>query len=227
MLRISVLRQCWVIVILVLSAAARAVETPADSSPLITTDSRLNGGALIGADADWNWTFKSADGSQITIPARKVVRYGSFAVTKGSHRLRLRSGSEILGYAIAIDDRNVAIESDLFDDAVELPRGAAASVIFDMPTDATSKRNLEKRIGNAASDGDTLLFVNGDQLVGHIVGLSEDKLTFKTAESDVVVDRSRTAAIVLCAGPRAKSPRSERHGLASVTGHAYSPTRSS
>jgi NPCBM/NEW2 domain len=201
MLRISVLRQCWVVVILLLSVADRAEETPADSSPLITTDSRLKGGTLIGADADWNWTFKSADGSQTTVPARKVVRYGSFAVTKGGHRLRLRSGGEILGYAIAIDDRNVAIESDLFDDALELPRGSVAAVIFDMPTDETTKRTLEKRVDAAASDGDTLLFVNGDQLVGHIVGLSKDKLTFKTVESDVLVDRSRTAAIVFARGP--------------------------
>jgi len=201
MLRISFLRHGWVFLFLALPVATRAEETPADSSPLITTDSRTKNVTWISAEEDGNWTFESADDSHITIPARKVVRYGNFSVREGGHRLRLPSGSEILAYAIVIDDRNVAIESDLFDGALEFPRGSVAAVIFDMPTDETSRRRLENRLGAAATDGDTLLFVNGDQLVGRIVGLSKDKLNFKTGESDVVVDRSRAAAIVFARGP--------------------------
>jgi hypothetical protein len=129
------------------------------------------------------------------VTAQQVVRWESFSKAVGGHRVRLVSGGEIVGYSVAVAQREIVLESDLLD-VVKLPRAAAASVIFDMPADDASARALEVRIAAASADQDTLLFANGDLLAGDLVSLEKEKLTFKTAGADFVVDRSRAAAVV-------------------------------
>jgi hypothetical protein len=192
----------WFLVAFIAVPCASAADPQAtQASPLITTESRLEKAALVAADAEENWTFKSADGeNKPPVPARKVVRWGRFAKAVGGHRLRLVAGGEIVGFSFEIAERQVILESDLLD-IVKLPRGAVAAVIFDLPADDSSARALEKRIATAVGDHDTLLFANGDRLTGELVGLAKDKLTLKTADADFVVDRSRAAAVVFARAP--------------------------
>jgi hypothetical protein len=178
-----------------------AAESPAPHrSPLVTTETRLDDAAFVAADGDGKWTFQPAgEASQQSVSAHKVIRWGSFSTPAGGHRLRSISGDELVGYSIEISEAAVSIESDVLD-RVEVPRDTVAAVIFDLPADAASARALEKRIAAVDAEGDTLLFANGDQLAGSLVGLTGNKLTLKTADADLVVDRSRAAAIVFRGG---------------------------
>jgi hypothetical protein len=178
-----------------LAANAAAVR----ASLLITTESRLEGAALVSAREDLNWEFKASDGSLRTFAASKVVRWGNFATAVGGHRIRLSRGDEIVGQAVEIQDNELSVDSTLLEE-VRLPRDSVSAIIFDMPTDDQSARTLEKRIASAASDTDTLLFANGDQLTGQMVDVARDKLNFKSAAADVVVDRARVAAVVFRRG---------------------------
>jgi hypothetical protein len=178
-----------------LAADAAAVR----ASLLITTESRLEGAALVRAREDLNWDFKASDGSLHTFAASKVVRWGDFATAVGRHRIRLFYGDEIVGQAVELQDNELSVDSTLLEE-VRLPRDSISAVIFDMPGDDQSARSLEKRIASAPIDTDTLLFANGDQLTGQIVDVARDKLDFKSAAADVVVDRARVAAVVFRRG---------------------------
>jgi hypothetical protein len=190
---------------------ASAAEAAADrTAPLITTESRWDGAALVAADG-LNWTFKTRDFDKHTIAASQVVRWGNFATAIGAHRVRLTSGSELRAHAVEIRGSEISLESELLSmdgnatrAPLRLPRDSVAVAIFDMPTDHDSVRTLEKRITAASVDVDTLLFTNGDQITGQIVDLANDKLNFNSAAADVLVDRARVAAVVFRRAPATK-----------------------
>jgi hypothetical protein len=174
---------------------AAAADAAMLGSLLVTTDSRWEGAALVSANDDLKWMFKLPDGSQRTVDASKVIRWGSFSTAVGGHRVRLSDGGEFVGHSLEIRGKDILLVAAVVEQ-VRLPRGAVLAVIFDMPADHQSARSLEKRITSVAADNDTLLFTNGDQLTGHIVELINDKLVFKSAAADVLVDRARVAAVV-------------------------------
>jgi hypothetical protein len=160
--------------------------------------------ALVAADDRLQWTFRAADGSERTIAASQVVRFGNFVKAVGAHRVRLAKGGELLAHSIEMRDGEVSLDSDLLTTSGDenralfrLPRDSISVVVFDMPTGRDSVRALEKRISAAPADVDTLLFSNGDQIGGHLVELAKDQVNFNSAATDVVVDRSRVAAVVL------------------------------
>lgn len=174
---------------------AAAADAAMSRSLLVTTQSQWEDAALVSANDDLKWIFTSSDGSQRTVNASKIIRWGNFSTAIGGHRMRLSNGAEIVSHLLTIRGNDVLLESAVLEQ-VRLPRGAVSAVIFDMPADHQSARALEKRITSVAADDDNLLFTNGDQLTGQIVELVKDKLVFKSAVADVLVDRARVAAVV-------------------------------
>ncbi|MEX2140318.1 MAG: NPCBM/NEW2 domain-containing protein [Pirellulales bacterium] len=196
-MRESSVTAAWCLVAIVTARLAIGADPTQPPPLLITTEARLANAAFVSAEAGGTWAFKSADDqSERTVPLRTVVRWGGFAKAVGGHRVRLVGGGEIVGYSVQMTQREVILESDLLDQ-VKLPRAGVAAVIFDLPADEASAQALERRIEAAGLEQDTLLFANGDRLAGELVGLAEDKLTLKTAEADLVVDRSRAAAVIV------------------------------
>jgi hypothetical protein len=193
------LTTCFALALGWISWAAAADASAQRGSLLITTESRLEGAALVSTSEDFDWKFKASDENLRSFAASKVVRWGSFATAVGGHRVRLVSGGELVGHTVEVRAGEVSVDSTLLE-AVRLPRGSASAIVFDLPTDQQSAQTVAKRITAAAGDADTLLFANGDQLTGQIVELARDKLTFKSAAADVVVDRARVAAIVFRRG---------------------------
>jgi hypothetical protein len=190
-------------------ALAPAAAPTKDGRELVLTDSRLDNVKFIAADAEWNWTFKPASDEEAkSVAAKRVVRFGDFAQPVGHHRVRLASGGELLCYFVEIVDGRIRIESDLLDTAT-LPADLATAIVFDAPADARELARLEERISDAAKNQDVLLFANGDQLAGQLVGLANDSVTLKVADRDVVVERTRVAAVVLNSTRDAQDPAGE------------------
>ena len=174
-----------------------AAEPPQGAAELVLADSRLDNVRLVAADSAGQWTFKRGgeDGDKV-FAARKVIRFGHFVQPAGQHRVRLAAGGELVGYSVEVANEKVHLESDLLGKA-SIPLGFVASILFDAPTDPRALSRLEERIAAAADQQGMLLFANGDQLPGRLAGLAADKLTLKTLDREVVVDRSRVAAVVL------------------------------
>jgi hypothetical protein len=128
--------------------------------------------------------------------AQKVVRFGHFVQPAGQHRVRLAAGGELVAYSVEVANEKVHFESDLLGKA-SIPLALVASILFDAPTDPRALSRLEERIAAAADPQGMLLFANGDQLPGRLASVAADKLTLKTLDREVVVDRSRVAAVVL------------------------------
>jgi hypothetical protein len=188
----------WVVVAAVTFLSHNAAPAN-EGSPLFTVEARLDDATLVAADAGWKWTFKVGE-VEHAVAARGVVRYGNYVRPSGQHRLRLASGEEIVGYSIEVSDDQVVLESDLLE-AVKAPAKSTAAVIFDMPTDEHSARLIDQRIAAAPENQETLLFANGDQLVGRLVKLAADTATFASADREFSVERSRLSAIVFQRAP--------------------------
>jgi hypothetical protein len=194
-------------------AMAVADDTPATPpQALVTTESRIANASLMAADGGGALTFQG-EGGEVAVRVGKVVRWGNFVRASGGHRLRLVHGGEIVGYSITIADRRVTLESDLID-SVNLSRDLVTAVILDMPQDVTSAADLQRRIDAAEQEQDTVLFANGDRLHGEAVSLTDEQLTFKSAASDLAIDRSRVAAVVFGQPP----DRARRIGIATRVG---------
>jgi hypothetical protein len=178
-----------------LSPFPRAADAAENSgSPLITTSSKLESAALIAA-GDSNLTFKVVNGGERTIAASQVVRWGSFMPAAGGHRVRLSSGGELLAQTVEIRGGEILLDSALLKE-IRLRPGLVSVVTFDMPADQAGTQSLEKRITAATVDADTLLLSNGDEISGHLIELTNDKIHFDTTAADVVVDRARATAVV-------------------------------
>ena len=194
----------WLFVGVAATLAANGADEAVERPPLLlTTESRIERASLVRSDADRKLSFQREDG-EIAIPLGKIVRWGNFVRANGGHRLRLLHGGELVGNSIAIHDRHVTLESDLLG-GVDLPRELVTAVVFDVPADESSARELQRQIDAADRKHDTLLLTNGDRLNGEVVSLLKENITFKS-EADFAIDRSRVAAVVFGRKPARERP---------------------
>jgi hypothetical protein len=194
----------WLMLSLSALAAPAAERQESQSASLLTTESRFEKCRLTGADGDGNWTFHTAGGDVKSISARQIVRYGDFVPSITGHGVRLKTGGRLAAYSVVMDRTDLTVESDLIREPLALSRVAVGAIVFDEPADPARAQSLDKRIATAAANThDTLLFTNGDQLSGDVVAIADDKVEFKTPQSEFSIERPRVRALVFSRDPAA------------------------
>jgi hypothetical protein len=194
--------------LLAAAAAVRAEETPPAARLLGGTDFA---GALVSVEKGVV-RFSSAEGAR-DVPLKQLVRWGHPVETRRRvtvtgrplARVFLADGGVLVGDLTQIDGERATLFSDLFG-GVKLPLARVRGAILHPPAGRQERDRLALRIEEAEGDADRLLLVNGDELVGRLIGFQEDQFQLETALGAVDAPLEKVAALMLKPPPNAERP---------------------
>ncbi|MBU4399788.1 MAG: hypothetical protein KKE86_10690, partial [Planctomycetes bacterium] len=153
---------------------------------------------LIGAKADWRFTFRT-DGQRRTMPAADLVRWGSCPEQGRAGGLLLADGGWIAAHVATADQKKLTADSDLFG-TFSLPLESLAGVVFhpsDSPLplgDGADRKNSPLPLGEG--QGVRALLENGDELTGQLLGVADEVVKFQTDVGVVEIHTDRIVALI-------------------------------
>jgi hypothetical protein len=169
------------------------VKGAAAEPPLaVPVDGRPFAARLVAADAQWRLAF-DADGKRKTVPAADLAWWGTCAEPAGE-LLVLADGGILVAQVTAADKQSLTAESELLG-TLKLPRAALTGVVFHPPADRKARDALLDRVLAADGKSDRLWLENGDEVIGSIDAVENDKARVVAEVGPLDVElRSVTAA---------------------------------
>jgi hypothetical protein len=155
----------------------------------------------------------SSEGQTRDVPLKQLVRWGHPVETRRRvtvegrplARVFLADGGVLVGDLTQIDGERATLFSDLFG-GVRLPLGRVRGAILHPPAGRRERERLALRVQQAEGDADRLLLVNGDELVGRLIGFQENQFQLETPLGAVDAPLEKVAAFLLKPPPDAERP---------------------
>ena len=168
-----------------------AVET----APLARTlEGQTFAAKLLKVDADGTITFDD-DGRQHTVPVAELIAWSNPAEPLRGAQVFTTDGSLLIGEAALIDDEDLVVLTALVG-TVRLPLEIVRGVVFQPPANREQRDRLAAQVRSAEGDTDRLIFTNGDQLTGTVLGLEELKILLETDAGSTKIEVDKIAALV-------------------------------
>ncbi len=168
------------------STAERPLAAPADGQPFR--------GDLVSADVSWLLSFQ--DGGPLRrIAAGELTLWGTFVEPRRGVQIVLAGGGIIACSAPTIEREQLRGEWPLFD-ALSLPLGSIAGIVFRPPLDPAAGDQLMSRVVGQSATDDRVLLDNGDELTGTVAGLDDKLLRLQTNAGTLDVEVDKLTAVI-------------------------------
>jgi hypothetical protein len=199
------------VLLLALCTLAVAAEAATDESPLgrvVPVDGEPFEARLVGADAQWQWTF-AADTAQRRLGADELVRWGRLAEPVRGPVAVLADGGLLPAQPLRIDAGQVVLKSESLR-TLRVPLESLAGVIFRWPADHAERDRLTDRLLRVKGSSDNVLLANGDRLSGVVTQLDDREVQLDDDGHVTRLARARVSAVVFNPALRGESSKTGR-----------------
>jgi len=169
--------------------------TAAEIRPVVPIDGEPFLGALTGARAQWQLTFRSG-GIERRMAAGDLVRWGWFAQPGQGPILVLADGGLLAADVLEADQQRLSADSQLFG-RVHVPLELLAGIVFRLPAEQGARDALLDGEAAASGESDRIVLVNGDSITGRFLGIDHDSVRMESAVGALDVPMYRASALVL------------------------------
>lgn len=184
--------------------SARAASGQSDPPPAraVPIDGEVFSARIERIDADWTVHLRAADASQ-SVPARDLVRWGSYADSFRYMQIVLADGSLLVAEIARLADEKLVADGEICG-RVDIPLAKVRGVVLD-PSPYTSDRDeLWERITTSQGVEDQLMLHNGDVLRGVLKKLEPSEatataalaVTFAVEGRELTIPANKALAIV-------------------------------
>src|SRR5262245_15618569 len=128
---------------------------------------------LVGIDREWNISFKAA-GKVRVIGAGELGNWGRWSDVEAGPQVLLSDGGVVRADVLLVDEKQIVVGDATglgrgFWEESNLPRGAAAAILYQPPAQAAERDRLWKRLTSSSGRDDTLFLVGGETVTGTLV----------------------------------------------------------